>query len=233
MFWQSVIELDKQLLLHLNGSESIFWDGVMMTATSTLTWIPLAFVLLYVLAKNNSIREVFLIVGMIALVILLADQISSSFFKPYFQRLRPTQDPGLMHQIDMVDGYRGGMYGFISSHAANTFSVFVYLSLLIRSKALSVSLLGWAMLASYTRIYLGVHFPGDILCGTLCGVMVGFLVYQLHLYVYRKISSNRSFFSTQYTSSGYAIHDVNILLSALHFTYIFVLMCGTWWWVTA
>ena len=110
------IGLDQRLLLLLNGSNSLFFDHLMNGITSTVAWIPVAVVLFYVLVKNNSMREVGLIVLFLALSILLADQFSSSFCKPYFARFRPAQDPLLMYLVDVVDGYRGGRYGFISSH---------------------------------------------------------------------------------------------------------------------
>ena len=120
---ERLIELDQRLLLSLNGSDSLFWDYFMTGVTSTVAWIPVGIALLYIVIKNNTMREVGLFVLIFALVILVADQFSSSFCKPFFARPRPTQDPQLMYLVDVVDGYRGGRYGFISSHAANTFAV--------------------------------------------------------------------------------------------------------------
>ncbi len=168
------MEWDKQLLLAWNGSDSLFWDNLMTGITSTVAWIPVAIVLLYVIMKNNSPREMGLIVLFIALAILMADQFSSSFCKPYFERFRPTHDPEIMYMVDIVNGYRGGRYGFISSHAANTFAVCVFLSLLIRNVWITFSTVLWAVLCSYSRIYLGVHYPGDIFFGMLWGNEVSF-----------------------------------------------------------
>lgn len=229
MSLQSLIEFDKQLLLQLNGSDSLFWDGVMVTATATSTWVPLACVLFYVLIKNNNMREVLLVIGLLAFTILLADQFSSSFCKPFFHRFRPSHDPVIMFQVDVVNEYRGGMYGFISSHAANTFGVFVFLSLLVRNRAFTYSMLTWALLNCYSRIYLGVHYPGDILCGALWGSLVGLLAYYVYVRVQSKISSSRAFFSSQYTSTGYLTTDVHLLLAALYLTYLYVVMKGVWW----
>lgn len=112
---QQYIALDKKLLLNLNGSNSLFWDGFMWVATSTYIWIPTAIILLYIIIKNNKIQETLLTIAMIALVITLADQIASGVCKPYFHRFRPTQDPDIMYIVDIVNGYRGGRFGFISS----------------------------------------------------------------------------------------------------------------------
>ena len=174
---QQLIEFDQQLLLKWNGSTSLFWDGFMWVATSTYIWTPVAIALLYVIFRNNKLKEALLIIGMIGLVITLADQISSGICKPFFARFRPTQDPDLMYMIDIVNGYRGGRFGFTSSHAANTFAVAVFVSLLMRSWSLSITMILWAALNAYSRIYLGVHYPGDIICGALVGLGCGSLAY--------------------------------------------------------
>lgn len=134
---QQYIAADKELLLNLNGSQSLFWDGFMWVATSTIVWVPVAAMLLYIIIKNNKIQEALLTIIMIALVITLADQIASGLCKPFFARFRPTQDPNIMYMVDIVNEYRGGQFGFISSHAANTFAISVFLSLLIKRKSLS------------------------------------------------------------------------------------------------
>ena len=154
---QQLIGFDQELLLKLNGSDSLFWDGFMWIATNIRTWIPMAIVLLYVIFKNNKVKESLLILALLAIVVILTDQISSGLCKPYFARFRPTQDPQLMYMIDIVNGYRGGMYGFTSSHAANTFGVAVFVSLIIRSWSLAGSLFVWASLNAFSRIYLGDH----------------------------------------------------------------------------
>ena len=184
---QQYIAADKELLLNLNGSQSLFWDGFMWVATSTIVWVPVAAMLLYIIIKNNKIQEALLTIVMIALVITLADQIASGLCKPFFARFRPTQDPNIMYMVDIVNGYRGGRFGFISSHAANTFAISVFLSLLIKRKSLTFMLLFWAVLNSYSRIYLGVHYPGDILFGTIEGCFIGYLIYLLYKFIQKKI----------------------------------------------
>ena len=208
---EQLIGLDKELLLKLNGGESIFLDGFMWFATTTYIWIPTALVLVYILFKHNGWkRGVFTIIA-IALVITAADQISSSIFKPLFHRWRPAQDPSFMYMVDIVRGYRGGRFGFISSHAANTFALTTFVYLLTRKKAILFTLLSWACLCSYSRIYLGVHYPGDIICGALVGILCAISIF----YLYTKFC-NRFFYlqaSSAYSHKydGYQSGDASVL----------------------
>lgn len=223
---QQLIEADKALLLELNGSHSVFWDGFMWVVTSTTTWMPAGAVLLYIIFKNNKIGHAFTILFMIALTITLADQIASSICKPYFCRFRPTQDPEIMYLVHTVNGYRGGLYGFISSHAANTFGVAVFISLLFRYWKATLVMITWAMIPSYSRIYLGVHYPGDILCGAIEGCLIGAIVYGGYLYLSKRYFDQPQYISDQYTPSGYTINDIRILFITLLLTYLYAIIAG-------
>ena len=171
--------MDRQLTLLLNGSQSLYLDGVAWTATRTLTWIPLAIVLLYVVVRDNNLRGIWHVMLGIALSILLADQMASSVFKPLVARWRPTHNPEIMYMVDVVNGYRGGNYGFFSSHASNTWAIAMFVSLLARRRFLTISLASWALLNCWTRVYLGVHYVGDLAVGTLWGLFVGWAFYRL------------------------------------------------------
>ena len=129
-----------------------------------------------------------------------------------------------MYLVDVVEGYRGGRYGFISSHAANTFAVCVFVSLLIRHKWVTFSMFLWAALCSYSRIYLGVHYPGDILFGMLWGILVGLLASVSCGWFLRRMSPDKNFITSQYTSTGYAVADLDVFQTVLYATYI-VLAC--------
>ena len=218
----TLLNIDRYLLLSLNGSDSLFWDGCMLVYTSMAVWAPLALMMLYVLMKNNNIKDFLLLLLLIALVATLTDQISSGFCKPFFARWRPTNDPMLMYAVDVVNETRGGKYGFTSSHAANSFGIATFIMLLIRNRALSVSLMTWAAMNAFTRIYLGVHYPGDILAGTVIGVVVGWAVYRLYVYIqnHKRRNSRRDWVSDHYTKSGYLVSDVYFLLVIMYATFI-------------
>ena len=186
---EELIRFDQQLLLAMNGSDSVWLDQVMLYVTKTATWIPLIVALLVMLLRLRPWREVLLVVVSVALVVLLCDQFASSLCKPFFQRYRPSHEPALLGSVDLVNDRRGGLYGFISSHAANTFGTFMFLMLYLRHAIprrwlyvlSSSTIFLWACLSSYSRIYLGLHYPGDILAGALAGLFFGWLVHRLYL----------------------------------------------------
>lgn len=178
---ESLLDLDTRLLLAINGASSPFGDSFMWDYTQIVVWIPMLLTVVYVIAKNNKLRDSLLLVVCLALTFVLADQISSSFFKPTFQRLRPTHDPALAEFVRVVNDYRGGRFGFVSGHAANSFAALTFCALVIRSWKFTVPLTLWALVNCWSRMYLGVHYPGDIICGALVGVFSGIVTYCLFL----------------------------------------------------
>lgn len=178
--------LDQSLLLAINGFHAPWADGMMWAISRTNTWVALYAALLFTVWKQWGWKECALIVLGVIGVVACCDQLASHVAKPLVERLRPTHDPALSTLIHTVYGYKGGLYGFFSSHAANTFGLATILTWLFRHKGISVVLYAWAVLSSYSRMYLGVHYPSDILCGMLCGVAIGSLVY----YVIRRYVKN-------------------------------------------
>ena len=221
----TLIELDKQLLLAVNGSNSLFLDGVVKTLTTAYTWVPLYLSLLYVVVKNNdSLQKVLVVVSAALLCVFLAGSLDDMFVKPLVGRPRPTHDASIGALIDVVNGYRGGRYGFFSAHASNTFSLAVFFSLLIRSRYLTLTLITWSLLNCWTRLYLGVHYPGDILCGLIWGGFVGVAVWYMYWRIHRQMTGEGAFVSTQYTSTGYQHSDVDAVICVFLFTLIYALL---------
>ena len=162
-------------------------DAIAVTATKTSTWIPLGILLLYVLMRMKDWKNALLVILCVAIAITLADQMASGIFKPLVARLRPSHTPELQGVIDLVGDYRGGRYGFFSSHAANTCAVAVFLSLLFRKRIFSIAICSWVVVNSWTRLYLGVHYVGDITVGLLWGALVGWMVFRLYRFLTLKV----------------------------------------------
>ena len=219
---QRLIDIDKQMMLALNGSDSLYMDGVMKIYTTTSVWIPVAAILLFIVIKNNTPRNTILIILGVALTILVTDKVSSDIIKPLVGRLRPSHDPEMMHLIDTFNGYRSGSFSFTSSHACNSFGIFMFLSLLIKNRTPSLSLPLLAAFNSFSRIYLGVHYPGDILCGAIVGTVLGLMVYSLYAFINKRIERQPNRITTNYTRSGFLVEDVNIMTSAIYLTFVFI-----------
>lgn len=225
MDWNAIIELDKQLLLVLNSSDSLFIDGLAKTLTAATLWIPLYISLFYLVLKNSdSLMKVLLVLAGAGLCVFIAGSLDDMIVKPMVARWRPTHDNEIGMIVDVVNGYRGGRYGFFSAHASNTFSIAIFFSLLIRSRLLTVSLITWSLVNCWTRMYLGVHYPGDILCGLLWGGIVGVGVWLLYRQVYKRLFTSKVFVSTYYTTTGYQLVDVDVVISVLVFTLIYAIM---------
>lgn len=226
MNMDTIIQMDKQLLLAINGSDSLFVDYLAKTLTTAATWIPLYVSLFYVVVKNNdNFRRIICILACAGLCVLFAGTVDDLLVKPLVARLRPTHDFQIGMLVDTVDGYRGGKYGFFSAHAANTFSIAVFFSLLMRSRLVTLLLVGWSLTNCWTRLYLGVHYPLDILCGLLWGGSVGTGIYFLYRYVDRRLlHSENDYVSSKYTSSGYRYSDIYIVALVLSLTLIYCIL---------
>lgn len=179
---EEILKYERSTFFMLNGSDSPYLDALVWLWSGKVVWLPLAFFIIAVLVYKKNWKESLLILLAIVLVVTFCDQFASHLCKPLFTRFRPTHHPDFMDEVRIVFNYRGGRYGFMSSHAANAFGFSVLLSLILRYRPLTWTLIGWAVLTSYSRIYLGVHFISDIVPGAIVGVFFGFLVYYLYLY---------------------------------------------------
>ena len=182
----SLNQIDNQLLLELNHASTPFWDCFMWTVSAKETWYVLYLSLFFVLWKNFSLRTTLVILLTIVTTLVFTDQVCASLIRPLAERMRPSNpDNPISNYVYIVNGYRGGKYGLPSCHSANTFGQAFMIFLILRNKLLGGTLMAWACLNSYSRIHLGVHYIGDILCGMLVALIGSIMIYYGLKYVFR------------------------------------------------
>lgn len=186
--------LDQQLLLFLNSLNTPFLDQVMHAISGKLIWAPLYLAVLIYLGFKYK-RKFLIIILFIILAVTLADQVSVQVFKNIVLRLRPCHEPSLQGMIHLFNGECGGKYGFVSSHAANSFNIALLTLLFIKKRWYTISIIMWASIIGYSRIYLGVHYPGDVICGSLVGALVGWGVYKLYEVTDNKLLKDKEYFN--------------------------------------
>ena len=186
---ENLRDLDQNLFLLLNGGGSPFFDNIMLAISSHWFWVPLYLFLAAYFIRTNGVKGL-IDIGIIFLTLLITDQTSVHFFKEVFERLRPCHDPIIADQVRLVAEHCGGQFGFVSSHATNSFGLMLVSAGLIRKRPFTIFILMWALLVSYSRIYIGVHYPGDILGGIILGLVLGWLVLIINKLIRKKISEH-------------------------------------------
>ena len=184
---------DQHLFLLINSSNSPFWDNVMYAISGRLIWVPIYLsVLIYLGIKYK--RKFLIILIFIILAVTLSDQLSV-LVKNLIQRLRPCHEPALAGLVHLVNNECGGVFGFVSSHATNSFDV-AFLSLsFIKRRWYSISIIIWALIIGYSRVYLGVHYPGDVLCGSILGGLIGWSMYKCYILTDNNILKFKPYFN--------------------------------------
>ena len=184
-----LLNTDEKLFLFLNSLYTPFFDVFMEAISGKYIWIPLYLFLVFWMIYRRKAQGLWILLFAV-LLFALTDFTSVHFFKNVFERLRPCRDPDIMDKVHLVNGHCGGKFGFISNHAANTFGLAFLMVFIFRERWLSITLVTWAVVVSYSRIYLGVHYPGDIIGGALWGILLAYVVFWLYRVFITRLTKN-------------------------------------------
>lgn len=187
---EELIQQDKEIFLFLNGLGTVTWDGFWLFITNKFSAIPLYALLLFLTFKHLGAKKTIVVLISVALLITATDQLAN-FFKYGVQRLRPCHDIDVNTVARLVKKSCGGKYGYFSAHASNAMALALFFSILLGSKIKYITsfLLVWALLVGYSRIYIGVHFPMDVLTGIVIGMVFGWLFAKLSIFAFQKIGT--------------------------------------------
>ena len=211
-FIEQLNQLDHQFFLFLNGFHNTYFDYLMTVFTSEAFWVPFYVIAGFVMAGKYGKKAILIFVSL-GVLILFTDQFAG-LFKHSIQRLRPSHDP-VLSQLTHIFYNKGGLYSFYSAHSSNAFGFATFTILLFRNKAYTWFILPWALLVAYTRIYLGLHYPGDIICGAISGVIIAIGVYRLMIFSERKLFPAKSLTNTALGNKEVSIIEISCLLMVI------------------
>lgn len=186
-----ILQYDTELFMYLNSLGNTTWDPFWLAYTSKFNWIPFYALLLYLIFKQIGTKPMLITIVVVALMIVATDQITN-LFKHGLHRLRPCHLAELIEKMRLVRSGCGGQYGFFSGHASNTMAAAIFIGLMLKKKfkLLQYILIIWAFLMAYSRVYIGVHYPLDIVMGMSFGVLMGYIFYRINLFAMQKIINN-------------------------------------------
>lgn len=232
-----LIDLDTQILLFFNSLHSTFFDYFMMIFTGKVIWTPMYVSIIYILFRRFGWKVALYYTLALPIMILCVDQLCASLIRPLTERLRPTNlENPISAFIHIVDDYRGGRYGFPSCHAANSFALATFLSVLFTKRRFTFFIFTWAFITSYSRMYLGVHYPGDLLVGAIIGCAIGYIIYIIAKQVTKYISTPRDIepqnlyaqFSIKGTTISYQLPDIMIIIGLTTTLFIIIYSLIAW-----
>lgn len=215
---------DKTLLMVFNGSHCPFVDRLAVTLTCGYMWIPLYIALLLLVINNHkTVAQISLVIGMALLAIVLSEGMADLIVKPLVARLRPIHDTLMQDSVQVVNNYRAEGYSFFSAHASNTMAVAVFFSLLVKDRLFACTLIVWALANCWTRLYLGVHYPSDIIVGVVWGSVSGLFAYT----IYNKVKDTRRLRGSDdaaTTDMAYRRSDINRVNCVMALLVIFAII---------
>lgn len=224
MNYSTLYAADKTLLMVFNGSHCPFVDRLAVTLTCGYMWIPLYIALLVLVINNHkTVAQISLIIGMALLAIVLSDGMADLIVKPLVARLRPIHDTLMQDSVQIVNNYRAEGYSFFSAHASNTMAVAVFFSLLVKDRLFACTLITWALVNCWTRLYLGVHYPSDIIVGVVWGSVCGLFAYT----IYNKVKDTRRVMASDdaaTTDMAYRRSDINRVICVMALLVIFAII---------
>ena len=224
MNYSTLYAADKTLLMVFNGSHCPFVDRLAVTLTCGYMWIPLYIaLLLLVINYHKTVVQISLVISMALLAIVLNEGMADLIVKPLIARLRPIHDILMQDSVQVVNNYRAEGYSFFSAHASNTMAVAVFFSLLVKDRLFACTLITWALVNCWTRLYLGVHYPSDIIVGVVWGSVSGLFAYTM----YNKVKDTRSVRASDdaaTTDMAYRRSDINTVISVMALLVIFAII---------